>query len=161
MGVETATTPTEIPYQIDASEVGSGVTVATSVERVSTLDTHAVKEYLPQDALAIVLLLDEGDKVVALDVVSHGVKDTLIFNATNSAKADVIVSLNFWALPRDLMVVAYGRVADHPDFPALVQFYRAAKGAPYTEEADALSVKIASDLAAQLVEEARTNSSQR
>lgn len=147
-----AAVPTEIPFVIDDHEAVGGVRVASSLERVP-IAAARVSELLPGDGMTVVFLLDDVDEYVALDVVSTGVKETLLFNAENTAKANVVFAMSMIGVPPALQLAAYARLTEHPRFAELVELYRVAGRHLSTEQAIDLALRIGIDTARQVRKE--------
>lgn len=150
-------TSVDIPYIVNAAEVAGAATIVTSaqVKPTDPSNVGTVKGYLPTEERSVLLstLRNSDQEMIALDVLVGEVKQNLSFNAESSAKADIMFTLGLFNVPNASMVEAYGRIESHDLFPQFVQLHREAQRYADTDEAAALSVSIAVDIKADLLQQ--------
>lgn len=145
---------TEIPFSIDKSEVIGGVWIASPAGRTFVNRADKVKHWLTKDVMAVYLFDGKGSPV-AYDVVAKGFKQTLLFNAINTARADVMMSLVMAGLEGDRWKSSYRRIDRHPKFNKLVEPLRSAKRLAKDDYdlITTISVEIALDMLKQMRQE--------
>lgn len=130
-----------VSFEIDSSTVqgwGSISTVQGTYTAVQGQTSGTVDITLPtQDNPFVFVDLLASDKEVGLaayDVLVYSVKNTLSFSATNTARAFMVDLLELYRLTSIQKIAAYENLAEHPDFPKLVEIYASGKGVPTSDE---------------------------
>ena len=139
-----------VTYTVNLDEVQGGVRFLSPDGSFAAQQTGTLNLSPPDDFFETIYLLDADGAPVAADVIARSVKETLAFNATNSAKADVVLALTLTGLRNDEIMQAYGSIDENSRFASLVSLYRDAKRLPLSEEAGKAARLIAVDLYEEL-----------
>lgn len=134
-----------IPFSIEA-DLSSATEIFTTLERISVSEADSVKTLVPAEGFTTSFIYDASGRVIGADVVINSRKESLTFNASNSAKADVMISLSLTGLPLSEFADSYDSIERHPEFPNLLALYEGSTNALGSEEAASLSALIAIDL---------------
>ena len=130
----------EVPFAIDTAEVEGASTIWADIfgERTqlngATSGTFTLPKPLTEGDIFVVTVSKEGVGGIAEDVLISGVKESLTFNAANTARALVISDLRMFQISSAELMDAYSRMDAHPSFPSLVQLLQKEKGIPEDEE---------------------------
>ena len=93
---------------------------------------------------------DKNRGLAAFDVLVYGVKDTLAFNATNTAHAFMMDVAELYSLTPAQKIIVYKKVEEHSDFSELVGVYADNQGIPTLNGAisriTAIQLKIIGDV---------------
>ena len=143
---DTENSKSGIPFSVDADEVLGATKVVSGNKSFAVQQNGVLAIKLPTAFFEIAYLLGKDGAIVAMDVVAEGVKETLTFNAANSAKADVVLALTYTGLSYGEIMQVYEEIHKHPKFLELTKLYREAKSVPLTDTARNMERMIAVDL---------------
>ncbi len=119
----------QIPFLIDTDEIGIGTRIFSPGFGEVYLDsatTLSVSNPLQNeiDFYSLVSPLGIG---IATDVVIPGVKDSIVFNAENSIRAQALFMPEFTEVPNNLLAKFYEAFPTHPKFSVLAEQLREVK----------------------------------
>ena len=154
---------TEVSFAINTNELVGGVEVDANLwedglflNNGETSGTFELPRPLtPEDPLMLVTLWGADASLIADDILIYGVKESLTFDATNAAKANVLDFLRNSDLSTDRLITAYSMIEEHPNFPALVAFIRTHQGYPDSEALLGEMADISVPIIVNLTEELR------
>ena len=157
LGENVGTQNQKVPFTIDGSEIEGATVISMGLfgEEIPLngviLGNFVLSDGLSADNPVIIVDLSGPERgLVAEDVLVWGQKETLVFNAGNTARAEVILGLLDFGAAGSQLSGAYGKIGNHPEFGQLKQLIMKERGWPENEIlleriAD-LTVKIAVDI---------------
>ena len=149
-----------VPFTIDDRETEGATIISTGLFGEIPLNgavsgSFVLPNGLSADNPVISVDLSGPERgLIATDVLVWGHKETLFFDAGNTARAEVMLGLLDFGATTNQLVRAYKKISDHPKFGQLEQLVLEEKGWPENEAlleriAD-LTVKIAIDILKRL-----------
>ena len=137
----------KVPFTIDDSEIEGATIISTGLfgEEIplngAVSGSFILSNGLSADNPIVTVDLSGPEKgLVAEDVLVWGQKETLVFSAGNTARAEVILGLLGFGATNNQLAEAYDKIGNHPKFDQLRQLMLEEKGFP---DDDALLNRIA------------------
>jgi hypothetical protein len=156
-----------IAFTIDTAEVAGATQIWADIFGPYTnlnASSGVYKVDLPteENPIKLVTLSSKDDDIVATDVLIYGFKDTLTFNAANSARAEIVNGLvNMWDVEPSQIASIYPAIKQHPLFKDLVDVYLVERGWPNDEalrdKLSELEVKIIIDIRTKVKSESSSS----
>lgn len=134
-------------YTVQKNEVKNADYVLTSIDKKREIGTKGSVTVNTTPGQLSLAFLVKNDTYIAMDVIIPGKKDTLAFNASNSAKAFIITDPLFIGWGKKERLEVYDRLNKHPRLEELARTFDRAKGIVEDQETINLVNSIAYDIA--------------
>lgn len=144
--VSATTDTTQIPFTLDLQENQGAEEIFSLRVSIPAVASGTINATLDDQYFTSFYVLDGDSRIIAKDVVAPDIKTSLVFNATNSARAEVVEALALSVIPFSELKGLYDEIDDHPRFLELISLYSQDAQTRDYFELGQLSVIIANDL---------------
>ena len=136
-GSDEPSSPRQIPYTINTAEVEGATTISSGLfGGLVPLQGRRSGVFILQNPLSadnpitVVDINKPKTGQVAQDILIWKRKETLAFNAENSARTEIVYGLVDFGVTGNRLAKAYEKISDHPSFAKLRQMFLEEKGYP-------------------------------